>query len=169
MGRMSIEYVRQDKMRDLIDDNNLLLLVISRFGIHFGFGDSTIEEVCRENNVDCPTFLAVANLISGKKYSGYEISLKDLIGYLKRAHTYFCDFILPNIRRKLIEALNCNDVNDVAFLILKFYDDYTVEVQNHMKYENDTIFTYVEKLQSGQSTGRFSITKYLATHNSSSQ
>lgn len=169
MGRMSIEYVRQDKMRDLIDDNNLLLLVISRFGIHFGFGASTIEEVCRENNVDCPTFLAVANLISGKKYSGYEVSLKDLIGYLKRAHTYFCDFILPNIRRKLIEALNCNDVNDVAFLILKFYDDYTVEVQNHMKYENDTIFTYVEKLQSGQSTGRFSITKYLATHNSSSQ
>ena len=157
MGVKASEYVRQDKMRELIDDNNLLLLVISRFGIQFGFGDSTIEEVCRENGVDCSTFLAVANLIAGKNYTGYNVSLPAIIDYLKRAHTYFSDFILPTIRRKLIEAINCNDVNDVAFLILKFYDDYTIEVENHMKYENDTIFVYVEKLLHGQPTGKFNI------------
>ncbi len=128
---MKTEYTPQDKMRDLIDDNNLILLVLSRFGIHFGFGDSTIGEVCQDNNVNCSTFLAVANLIAGKNYTGYCVSLPALMDYLKRAHTYFSDFILPGIRRKLIEALNCNDVNDVAFLILKFYDDYTVEIQNH--------------------------------------
>ena len=110
MGVKASEYVRQDKMRELIDDNNLLLLVISRFGIQFGFGDSTIEEVCRENGVDCSTFLAVANLIAGKNYTGYNVSLPAIIDYLKRAHTYFSDFILPTIRRKLIEAINCNDV-----------------------------------------------------------
>ena len=41
---MKNEYTLQDKMRDLIDDNNLLLLVLSRFGIHFGFGDGTINK-----------------------------------------------------------------------------------------------------------------------------
>ena len=133
MGVKASEYVPQDKMRDLIEDNNLMLLVISRFGIQFGFGDSTINEVCRNNGVDCQTFLAVANLIAGKNYTAYTVSLPAIIEYLKRAHTYFSDFILPTIRRKLIEAINCNDVNDVAFLILKFYDDYTVEVQNRMR------------------------------------
>ena len=162
---MKNEYILQDKMRDLIDDNNLILLVLSRFGIHFGFGDSTIAEVCRENNVDCPTFLAVANLIAGKNYSGYSVSLPALMDYLKRAHTYFSDFILPGIRRKLIEALNCSDVNDVAFLILKFYDDYTIEVENHMKHENDVIFTYVEKLLHGQPTGRFNIASHYRQPN----
>ncbi len=166
---MKNEYNHEDKMRDLIDDNNLILLVLSRFGIHFGFGDSTISEVCRENNVDCPTFLAVANLIAGKNYTGYSVSLPALIDYLKRTHTYFSEFILPGIRRKLIEALNCNDVNDVAFLILKFYDDYTVEIQNHMKHENDVVFTYVEKLLLGQATGRFNIAKYSVAHDSGSQ
>lgn len=166
---MKTEYTLQDKMRDLIDDNNLILLVLSRFGIHFGFGDSTIADVCHENNVDCPTFLAVANLIAGKNYTGYSVSLPALMDYLKRAHTYFSEFILPGIRRKLIEALNCNDVNDVAFLILKFYDDYTVEVQNHMKHENDVIFTYVEKLLHGQPTGRFNIAKYSVAHDNGSQ
>lgn len=169
MGVKSSEYIPQDKMRDLIDDNNLLLLVISRFGIHFGFGDSTIDEVCRENGVDCSTFLAVANLIAGKNYTAYSVSLPALIDYLKRAHTYFSDFILPTIRRKLIEAINCNDVNDVAFLILKFYDDYTVEVENHMKYENDTIFVYVEKLMRGLPTGKFNISKYSVSHDNGSQ
>ena len=166
---MKNEYTLQDKMRDLIDDNNLLLLVLSRFGIHFGFGDSTISEVCRDNNVDCPTFLAVANLIAGKDYTGYAVSLPALMDYLKRAHTYFSEFILPGIRRKLIEALNCNDVNDVAFLILKFYDDYTVEVENHMKYENDTIFVYVEKLMHGLPTGKFNISKYSVSHDNGSE
>ena len=166
---MRTEYTLQDKMRDLIDDNNLILLVLSRFGIHFGFGDNTIGEVCRENGVDCTTFLAVANLISGKNYTGYNVSLPALMDYLKRAHAYFSDFILPGIRRKLIEALNCNDVNDVAFLILKFYDDYTVEVEKHMKHENNVIFTYVEKLLHGQPTGRFNITKYSVAHDNGSQ
>ena len=152
MGVKASEYVRQDKIRELIDDNNLLLLVISRFGIQFGFGDSTIEEVCRENGVDCSTFLAVANLIAGKNYTGYNVSLPAIIDYLKRAHTYFC-----------------NDVNDVAFLILKFYDDYTVEVENHMKYENDTIFVYVEKLLHGQPTGKFNISKYSVSHDNGSE
>ena len=166
---MKTEYTHQDKMRDLIDDNNLILLVLSRFGIHFGFGDSTIGEVCQDNDVDCSTFLAVANLIAGKNYTGYCVSLPALMDYLKRAHTYFSDFILPGIRRKLIEALNCNDVNDVAFLILKFYDDYTVEVQNHMKHENDVVFTYVEKLLHNQPTGRFNIEKYSVSHDNGSQ
>lgn len=165
---MKTEYTLQDKMRDLIDDNNLILLVLSRFGIHFGFGDSTIAEVCKDNNVDCHTFLAVANLIAGKNYTGYSVSLPALTEYLKRAHTYFSEFILPGIRRKLIEALNCNDVNDVAFLILKFYDDYTVEIENHMKYENNVIFTYIEKLLHGQSTGRFNIAKYSVAHDNGS-
>ena len=156
-------------MRDLIDDNNLILLVLSRFGIHFGFGDSTIGEVCRDNGVDSSTFLAVANLIAGKNYTGYSVSLPALMEYLKRAHAYFSDFILPGIRRKLIEALNCSDVNDVAFLILKFYDDYTVEIQNHMKHENDVVFTYVEKLLHGQPTGRFNIAKYSVAHDNGSQ
>lgn len=169
MGVKASEYVPQDKMRDLIEDNNLMLLVISRFGIQFGFGDSTINEVCRNNGVDCQTFLAVANLIAGKNYTAYTVSLPAIIEYLKRAHTYFSDFILPTIRRKLIEAINCNDVNDVAFLILKFYDDYTVEVQNHMKYENDTIFVYVEKLMRGLPTGKFNISKYSASHDNGSQ
>ena len=60
-----------------------------------------------------------------------DISIPALIDYLRQAHIYFLDFSLPAIRRKLIEAIDCSQ-DDVAFLILKFFDEYTREVRKHM-------------------------------------
>lgn len=157
-------YRPSDRLRDVIDENNLLLLVISRFSIPFGFGDNTIREVCRENGVDCPTFLAVANFICGKEYRMYDVALTSLMGYLRKAHAYFLDFILPSIRRKLIEAINCSDINDVAFLILKYFDDYVEEVRRHMNHEDTIVFSYVSDLQRGVKADDFNISDYSASH-----
>ncbi|MGM9805520.1 MAG: LuxR C-terminal-related transcriptional regulator [Candidatus Aphodosoma sp.] len=159
-------YSPNHRLRDLVDDNNLILLVISRFGIPLGFGDNTIEYICKENNVDCDTFLAIANIISGQEYSRYKTALPDLIKYLENAHSYFLDFILPTIREKLISAINCHDTNDVGFLILKYYDDYVLEVRNHMEYENETIFPYIRHLINDKSGGEVNIKDYSLNHDS---
>lgn len=159
------EYASHNKMREIIIDNNLLLMVISRFGIAFGFGDKTIRETCDANGVDCSTFLAVANFISGKEYRDYQISLPSLMEYLKRAHASILDFSLPTIRRKLIEAINYVDTNDVLFLLMKFFDDYVGEVRRHMNYENNTIFSYVGKLLDGSIDPDFTISRYSVSHN----
>ena len=89
------EYLSRHRLKDLIDDNDLIILVISRFSIPFGFGNASVAEVCRENGVDIPTFLAVANLIAGKESSQHTIKLESLTGYLRKAHKYFLDFNLP--------------------------------------------------------------------------
>lgn len=49
-------------MRDLVNDNGSLLLVMARFGISLGFGDKSVRDVCRAHHVDENTFLEVANL-----------------------------------------------------------------------------------------------------------
>jgi len=149
----------------MIDGDRRILLIMSRFSIAFGFGDCTVDEVCDDNGVDRSTFLAVANLVCGKGVAdGTEISLPPLVGYLKKAHTYFLELYLPSIRRKLIEAVNSSDVNDVAFLIVKYFDDYAVEVRRHMEYENDVLFAYVSKLLAGEKSGRFSLQRYSVSH-----
>lgn len=157
-------YHADDRMRDLVDDNNLLLLVIDRFNIPLGFGDSSIAEICRNEHLDTPTFLAVANLVCGRPYSTRNISLPALITYLENAHSYFLDFILPSIREKLIKAINCQDANDVGFLILKYYDDYTAEVNRHMKHENDVIFPHVNGMAAGQDDDSVSLLDYSLNH-----
>lgn len=163
------KYRVTDKMSDLICDNYSLLMVMSRFGLSLGFGDKSVKDVCEAQNVDCSTFLAVANFISEEQYSytGEEIdfSISALMDYLKRAHAYFLDFNLPAIRRKLIEAIDYSDSNDVAFLILKFFDEYTKEVRRHMEYENKAVFTYVERLLQGKLSDQYDIATFACMHN----
>lgn len=160
-----IKYVSDDKMRSLIKDNSSLLMVMSRFGISLGFGEKTVKEICLNAEVDYKTFLAVANFISKKESNTMDISLPSLIDYLKRAHSYFLDFNLPTIRRRLIDAIDCSKSNDVAFLILKYYDEYVTEVRSHMEYENKKVFTYVENLLNNQLTNNYTIQTFANKHN----
>lgn len=158
------EYTPGHKMTLLINDNSLLLMVMSRFGISLGFGDKTVEAVCSEQNVDCETFLAVCNFISFQNVNGNIVSIEPLIEYLKKAHSYFLDFNMPLIRRKLIEAIDCSGRDQVAMLILKFYDAYTEEVRRHMDYEDKDVFTYIDTLLSGKYTEGYSIGVFASGH-----
>lgn len=158
------QYLPQHRMRDIIADNGLLLMALSRFGITLGFGDNTVYEVCRATGVDCDTFLAVANFISGKPWGSFTVSLPALTEYLKQAHTYFLQYVLPGIRRRLIEAISTGVSGDVSVVILKFFDEYMQEVRRHMEYENDTVFAYVDSLLNGHRPPNFDITKFEQAH-----
>ena len=159
-----MSYKLTDKMRDLVKDNSALILVMGRFGISLGFGDKSVREVCRMHHVNENTFLEVVNFVSNKDYNYESISLSSLIGYLKQAHEYYLDFNLPNIRRKLIEAIDCSGTDELAMLILKFYDEYVTEVRKHMEYENEVVFSYVEQLSQGFLNRNFTISNFAGKH-----
>lgn len=158
------QYVKTDRMRGLISQDPSLLMVLTRFGVSLGFGDKTVDEVCAEHQIDCGTFLAVANFISGHSWNAEEVKLQPLMDYLKNAHAYFLDFNLPLIRRKLIEAIDTSKTDGLGFLILRFYDEYVTEVANHMGLENTRVFPFVESLLQGSPGESFSITKFASRH-----
>ncbi|HIW86899.1 MAG TPA: response regulator transcription factor [Candidatus Onthomorpha intestinigallinarum] len=144
---------KDDRLYDAICDDYRLLNVISRFGMHLGFGEKTIEEVCCDRGIDCDTFLAVVNLTksgSAPQWQQPRLSLRALGDYLQSSHTYFLNFLLPSIRRKLVEALGSLTNNDMAFLIIKFYDEFCLEVRTHMERENKEVFPYVDALMQGK-------------------
>jgi regulator of cell morphogenesis and NO signaling len=162
-------YRETDKMSDLICDNYPMVLVMCRFGIGLGFGDKTIGEVCRQNNVDIYTFLTVVNfLIEGnnslmEEHADPRLSVEALIIYLHNAHDYFLKFRLPHLRIKLVESINdCPE--DVAFIITKFFDEYTEEVDKHMKYEEKTVFPYVRGLLKGKKDAKYNISIFRKRH-----
>ena len=95
------QYTSSDKLRSLIRDNSLLLMVMSRFGISLGFGNKTVKEICESHGVDTATFLTVANFISNKECDYKNISLSSLIQYLKRAHNYFLDYNLKSLNPEI--------------------------------------------------------------------
>ena len=163
-------YKDSDHMCDVICDEPSLLQMLSRFGIPLGVGDQTVRQVCEAHRVDTATFLSVANFIKrgarGAADSIDKVSVACLTEYLKQAHTYFLDFQLPAIRRKLLEALDCSQPGEVSYLILKFYDDYMAEVRKHMQHENRKVFGYVEQLLQGRRTSEYTISQFARGHNS---
>lgn len=150
---MSFSYNDTDKMSDVIASQPSLLQMICRFGIQLGVGDKTVREVCEDSGVDTVTFLAVANFMkNGKSVAPFyidKLDIKTLIRHLKTAHDFFLNFQLAHIRRKLLDAIDCSQQNEVAFLILKFYDEFLAEVRRHMDYENKRVFTCVDQLLAG--------------------
>lgn len=162
------KYSVADKMSSLICDNYSLLTVMSRFGLSLGFGDASVGEVCKSQNVDYATFLAVVNFIAEERDSielPDDISVEALMDYLKRAHTYFLDFKLPAIRSKLVDALGGTSHDQVAMLILKFFDEYVNEINEHMDYEDGCVFTYTMSLLHGEkSDEKFSIYEFAEKH-----
>ncbi len=147
-------YHGTDRMIDVISDDYRMLQVISRFGITLGFGDQTVATTCKNANVDVETFLTVVNYLRDTHAPVSRlvdrINLKALIMYLKNSHSYFVDYKLPAVRRKLIEAIDCSARNQIAFLILKFYDEYAEDVSRHMDYENTHVHPHVENLLHGK-------------------
>ena len=158
-------YEADDKMIDLISDNYSMLQGLSAFGIRLGFGDKTVHEVCREQDVDCYTFLTVVNfLINGytPKETDDRISVKTLLAYLQASHRYFLDFQLPSIRTKLEASLHGGD--GLAALILRLYDEYAHDIHLHMKYEEKTLFPYVEALLRGEQTSGYNVDIFSKHH-----
>ena len=158
-------YEASDKMITLIKDNYSVLQALGSFGINLGFGDKTVSETCEMNGVDTYTFLAVVNaqLNDITNYEDDEqISVPTLLHYLKASHTYYLDFQLPFIRRELQESINEND--PLGMLIMKIYNEYAQEIRRHMKYEEKTLFPYVESLLDGQPMNDYNIETFSKHH-----
>ena len=150
---MTGRYHESDPMSDVISDDYRMLQMISRFGITLGFGDKTVTETCKAAEIDAQTFLTVVNFLKDTNHAHItemveHIDLPTMVTYLKNSHTYFIDYRLPAIRRKLLQVIDMR--SQIAMLILKFYDEYVAEVTRHMEYENTNVHPYVEGLLQGQ-------------------
>ena len=158
-------YEPSDKMITLIKDNYSVLQALGAFGINLGFGDKTVSETCEMNGVDTYTFLAVVNFTIND-YANFEddeqISVPTLLHYLKASHTYYLDFQLPFIRRELQESISEND--PLGMLIMKIYNEYAQEIRRHMKYEENTLFPYVESLLEGRPLNDYNVEMFSKHH-----
>ncbi len=150
---MSTNYSPSDRLSYVLQNDYRLLQVMSRFGITLGFGEKTIEQVCHQCGVDTATFLAVINYVkdgaANYPQDVANISVPSVLDYLRRTHRYFLDYLFPHIRWHLLNAIDCSVKNEIAFLVLKFFDEYVEEVRTHMDYEETTVFTYVNNLVEG--------------------
>ena len=160
------KYTPSDLMASLICDNFTMLIVMNRFGIPIGFSEKTIEEVCRENNVHTTTFLAVVNLLLRQNDNSYKPSLEGvsaeaLVAFLHREHDYYKNERIPRLRKKLLSVLGDDTISN---LIVRYFNDYVLQIMEHFRYEEEVLFLYVLCLARGEEPDDHTVERYIKRH-----
>ena len=166
------------KMADLIGADYRLLTVIYRLGIKLGFGEKTVEETCRESGVNCDTFLLIANVYATEGYVPTTemmtaASAIDLVRYLHASHSYYLDHEIQDLSRIFEDLLRPCIFEDLLRpctpmqrdVIMRFFDGYREEVENHFAYEEDIVFPYVRSVAGGQRVEGYSMETFEENHN----
>ncbi len=139
------------KMADVVHSNYLLMPVISRFGIRPGFGEETVEELCRKNGVDPDFFLAIANAFSNENYFPERklqaFNVLVIVSYLQKTHSYYMDTQVPLIEALITRLLSGRSPNIRNLQpVKKFFLDYRRELLAHLKREETITFPYIKEM-----------------------
>ena len=143
---------KETKLAELIHHNYHLIPIISRFGIKFGFGDKTVEQVCLQNNINKEFFIGIVNAFNNSEYSPFnkvqDLPLKYTVDYLLKSHNYFNNIKLPLIE-KLINKLVWEDADHKKNkdILKKFFDQYRKEVIEHTANEEREVYPFILTLE----------------------
>lgn len=143
-------YNKRMKVADLLSSDSALLSILQRLNIKLGFGEATIEDLCKQYGISTELFLMICNIYSFRDYIPHIDTLdcndiKSITKYLHASHSYYTNICFPAIHEGIHTLVK--ELDDVSRkLIDKFYDDYDREIINHFKYEEEIVFPYIEKL-----------------------
>ncbi len=155
------------KLYELIADNPKLLPLLSRFGLRLGFGDRSVDEVCRQNQVSTRLFLEVCRFhVDHETPTRFDDpddgDLISLLSYLKASHRAYLDEHFPHIEMhlsRIIEAAGPKYGN----MLDHFYNEYKGEMVKHFKYEDEVVFPYITALRQHEHTD-YSIDQFRHNH-----
>ena len=144
---MTSELTPTMKMAELLEKDPSLLGVFTRMGFTFGYGDSTVADVCNAADTDPQTFLLICRVYSSDSYrpSEEELEKADLsviVKYLSLSHSHYMDVVMKDLAASLGRMIvPCGD--DTQRVIWKFFTDFKEELRKHFDYEEEFVFPNV--------------------------
>jgi regulator of cell morphogenesis and NO signaling len=139
-------------MADAILENNRIISLLPRFDIEFGFGELTVDEVCRASGVNTAFFLEIVNSYINDDYvveTDFSLfSLSTVVEYLKKTHTNYLKVELPEIENKIHSLINNSCLSDdKKNLVITFFNDYKQEFIVHIMNEEDDVLPYILEIE----------------------
>lgn len=143
---------REMPMCQAIFENMQLLPLLPRFQMKLGFGEMSVEEVCKAHEVNPDFFLGIANAYLDEAYLPGEglslFSLGTVVDYLRGTHTYYMDIALPMVEEKIFRLLAQPGLSEKEVeLVTSFFNDYKQEFLAHIFEEEQDILPYILELE----------------------
>lgn len=143
---------RERPMYRVVLENLQLLPLLPRFNLKPGFGELSVDEVCRAHGVNTDFFLEIANAYLDELYVPGEglslFSLGTMVNYITSTHSYYTAIALPMVEEKIHRLLENSELSEKeVLLVTNFFNDYKKDFIAHISQEEDQILPYVLELE----------------------
>ena len=139
---------KQQILKDVVDQNSNLSLLINRFGIKEPLTEVTIEKECNQRGIDSDFFVEILNLFNDTNYFPQlhlqKFPIVIIIDYLLKTHKYYVDKRLLELEQSA-ENLKVNfpEYESLFYLLHKFIVDFRKRLTGHIIYEEKHLFPYI--------------------------
>lgn len=174
--------LQKEKLADAVKKHPSLLNFLDRLGIKLGFGDASIDEVCRNNTIPIPFFIELMQLII-KRYEFNPNYIKEFepkltVSYLENSHKSFINDYLNDFEIIINELSHLEiERHQECLLLERYFKIYRSEFEEHLQYEDNIIFPYILALESSIVSNNYDytifdkiqnnpITNYMKNHSS---
>jgi regulator of cell morphogenesis and NO signaling len=132
--------------------NLQLLPLLPRFNLKPGFGENSVDEVCRAHGVNTDFFLEIANAYLDEFYVPGEglslFSLDTMVNYIISTHKYYTEVALPSVASKIKRLMDHSSLSEKEIsLVTRFFSDYKKDFLAHISQEEKHILPYVIELE----------------------
>jgi regulator of cell morphogenesis and NO signaling len=143
---------RERPMYRVMLENLQLLPLLPRFNLKPGFGELSVDEVCRSHGVNTDFFLEIANAYLDELYIPGEglslFSLDTMVNYITSTHAYYTDIALPAVEEKIHRLMEGSKLSEKEIhLVTNFFNDYKKDFMAHITQEEEHILPYVLELE----------------------
>lgn len=144
-----MSFNRYDKIADIIERDFKQVLLLEHLDVPFIVKEKTVEDICRENNINPTLYLHFATLFANKSVKTVpDFNLDDIkciVKYLQNCHNYYLNERANKIIKyvtQISQETNCAGIK----LLEDFVQNYINEIKKHFAYENDIVFPYMISL-----------------------
>ena len=161
------------KMADLLDTHHALPGVFNRMGLPYGFGEASVEEVCRKAGIDARAFLLICKVYTQEGYRPgadelEQALLLDVVRYLRFSHRYYLETALPTLADAM-DRMSRPCEEHSREILRRFFHDYRDELSRHFAYEEQYVFPYVEAYLENRQDKPFTANEFSETHESAEE
>lgn len=134
-------------LSDLLIEHCDLVPVINRFNIGFGLGNKTIEEICKESDINIHFLISIVNLYLKENYQPdawlQHFDVAVVLEYLKNSVETYVNYSVSNIEKHFtpLIAMSNSDNKDLKLLHNLFYQ-FKGEISDHLKQDLEHITDY---------------------------
>lgn len=166
MINISIGITPQTPAADVVMACTAASKVFMLLDIGMGLGERTLSQVAQQHQLDTDALLDILRITLNAEPQTATASpqfIDTVLLFLRRSHTHYRSVSIPALHTAIGE-LEAKLPNRYGAMLTRFFDIYINDVDEHFRFEELTVFPYIDELLHNEPRKSFSIRNFSRNH-----